>query len=470
MAFTLALVFRVALVESWRDPGGDGIQYYRLAQTLRAHGLLAPSHLPGHLSYSRMPGYPLFLAYISVRKAPFSLEGHVKRATRTNVGLDLITAGLVAAMALHLRRRLGGRSGDGIALAGFGAIVLAPPMWILASYALTESFATLLATLELGLALLLLDGRRLYTVALLTGIVAGVNQLVRADALSFAPAVAIAIYAAPVGWKARLRAVGIIVGVAATIFAPWPIRNLRTFGRPYPFATYWRTVDMGRPLPMGFIEWARTWASGQKGESYLDYAIAQETLIGVDFPGLLRKEMYDSPEERRRLRALLGKYNEEMLSPAVDAGFSALAAERRARRPFASYVQLPLLRTLRLFQPVPYAELPMKVRWLGLGENRIPWCAAWDYTLYLLALLGVASLLRRRETWALCAIFVVPIVFRALVLGYTVALGGTERHMVEIHPFLVLLAIIGVMLRGRAADSLARPAQRPPAPLSSSGS
>ncbi len=449
--FGLALVFRVALVTSYQAPGGDGIQYYRLSQTLRAHRMLAPSHLPGRLSYSRLPGYPLFLAHVAVRKAPYGLEAHLRRATRANVVLDLVTGSLVALIALHLRRRLGARFGAGVALAGFLGIVLAPPMCLLASYAMTESLATMIGTLEVALALLLLEGEYLWPAAVLTGLVAGLNQLVRADALSFAPAVAIALFAAPLRWKQRLLAMGVVLAVAATVFSPWPIRNLRVFGQAHPFASYWRTIDGGRPLPMGPIAWARTWASSLPGESYFDYSLAQENKLKVDRPGIILPTMYDSPAERDRVRALFERYNAEDLSPDVNAAFSALAAERRARRPYHVYVELPLARLAHIWSPVPYWELPMKVDWLGIGEDRERLCRYWDYSVYALALLGVFSLLRARATLALCSMLVAPIVLRSVMLALTVAVGATERHIVEIHPLLIVLALIGLVQRGRRA-------------------
>src|SRR5690242_8438813 len=102
LAIVAAIAFRVAVVLTYHKPAGDGMQYFQLAQELRranrfAFAPTAPA------SYARLPGYPLFLAYVALPGPPRPLEWHLRAATLWNVAFDLVTALLVVAIA----RRLG---------------------------------------------------------------------------------------------------------------------------------------------------------------------------------------------------------------------------------------------------------------------------------------------------------------------------------------------------------------------------
>ena len=63
-----AAVFRVAVIRTWHAPAGDGTQYYALSQELLLHGRYAFGPPPRPLDFTRMPGYPLYLAYAAVRQ------------------------------------------------------------------------------------------------------------------------------------------------------------------------------------------------------------------------------------------------------------------------------------------------------------------------------------------------------------------------------------------------------------------
>ena len=67
---------------------------------------------------------------------------------------------------------------------------------------------------------------------------------------------------------------------------------------------------------MGPIAWARTWASGAEGESYLDLMLATESDVT---PSSLLNTMWDDDQEHERVAALFERYNSERLSAAVDA-------------------------------------------------------------------------------------------------------------------------------------------------------
>lgn len=437
----LGLWFRLAVIASWHAPAGDGMDYYALSQELRREGRYAYGPAPQPLSYARMPGYPLFLAYVAVRQAPVSLEDHLTRATRANVLCDLGTALLV----FLLIRRLGW--GPGAALLGLGLVILCPQLFLLSCYGLGESLATFLGLLELYLGVLALGvpARRVLVYAALAGVCAGLGELVRADAFTMAAAVLLALLT-----QRSRGAVAVFALAAVLVYAPWPVRNLVRFGHPYPAAAYNRTRD-GTPLPGGFFLWARTWGSGEEGEAYPDLLLAMNRDLDPRRPAVLFPAMYDDAEERERVAELFRRYNRERLSPSVDEGFRRLACERLRRHPLRTLVTLPLRRIYHLWAPVDEAELPMRSALLKLPRHR----AAFGWfsgAVYGLAFFGALLLLRRQRR--LAAVLLSCIAARSLLIGYVIPMGVTQRLLVEVMPVLLLLAVYGVCVGPFSTSSM----------------
>jgi len=433
-ALAAGLALRLALVAGYHVAAVDGMQYYALSQELWKDGRLAYAPPPAPLAYSRLPGYPLLLAHVAVRGAvPAAI--HVDRATRFNAVLDVLTA-LLAFLVL---RGLGAPRGAGpLALV---LVLLAPLLIILASHALTETPATFLATLELYLAVRAMRATRNWALlfAALCGAVAGFAQLVRADAVTMAPAALAALLLGGAPLARRAAAVAAFAVVAAAVFAPWPLRNLSAFGHPYFAAWQWRNASTGRPLPTGPIEWARTFTTGSRDEHALDGAFAFELPLGL---GQITPAMYDSPAERAELSALFDRYNRERLSPAVDESFRALARARRARAPFRTYVTLPLRRLGAMFESVPSGELSMAGKLVGLVGRR-PWVRTYDAAVYALAALGALALVltRARRTLAILALAVAT---RCVLIPETVPLAISQRFLCAVFPVLLMLAAVAV--------------------------
>jgi hypothetical protein len=444
------LVFRVLTVSSWRAPAGDGLQYHALSQELILRGRYALGPPPKPLTYVRMPGYPLFLAYVAVRQAPLGLGPHLVRATLANVVLDALTALLV----FSLLRRFGRR----VALTGLVATFLCPLLLLLSCYGLTETLATFLATLEVWLALRAQRSRLVWHAAA-CGVVAGLAQLVRNDAVTAAPAVALALWWAVDGGggmsslRRRAGAAALAAALALAVFAPWPLRNLRQFGAAHAGATFWRAID-GTPLPTEIIDWERTWSSSAPGESYLDVPIVFNQRLDPRRPGIVMPQMYDDEAERRRIVAVFDRYDRERWSPAVNAELAALARERRARHPWRTFVGLPLRRVAHLFLPVPEWELPMRSSLLHLPQLRFLF-GWWDALAYLCALGGVVVLVRRgRDERRLAAVLGSWVLARCLVFSWAIPNATTQRYLVECMPALLAFAAVGVdaaYARGGAA-------------------
>ena len=181
----LGLAFRLAIVAHFHSSSPDGEQYHLLSQELWRNGRLAFGPPPAPLTHSRLPGYPLFLAFLVDRELLPQSE-HVVRATRANALLDLGTA---VVLWLLLRDR-------GWPKAAWVALMMClgcPLLFRLSCYALSESLATFLLTLELWLALRA-GQRGSLSAAALAGMAAGLAQLVRLDAVTLLPAVALALW------------------------------------------------------------------------------------------------------------------------------------------------------------------------------------------------------------------------------------------------------------------------------------
>ena len=440
-ALVAVVALRAEVLREWHKPAGDGLQYYQLSQSLVRDGRYALAPPPAPPTYGRMPGYPLLLAYVAVR-VPAGLEPHLLRATIANLILDLGTA----AMLFLLLRRHSRR-------AAFIALFLAltyPLLVLLSCYGLAETWTTFLCTAELFAALAVGagDGRRWWLFAALAGVAAGLAQLTRNDAVTFAPAAAIAVWTTPLPRARKLAALALAGVVALAVFAPWPLRNLKQFHAPHFTGAYWRTID-GTPLPTEMIDWERTWARSGRGESFLDFAIYVRQPIDPKRPNIILPQMFDDADERAEIERLFTRFNQEGWSDAVRANFRSLAERRARAHPIRTWVVLPALRIWRLWAPVPPWELPLVAPILGMPTLR-PLFGVVDVALYLVVLAGSVWLWRRRRdptarlptrwlamTWSVVAT-------RTLLFAFAVPVAANQRYVVEVFPLLAGLAALAV--------------------------
>lgn len=425
------VAFRVALVRTFQAPAGDGLQYYRVAAELGRSGRFAFGPPPAPLSYTRLPGYPLFLRWVAVPWHPTPLASHLRAATLWNVALDVGTALVLCAMLARTRRKPA-------AVVALLVFLVWPSTWLQTSFALSESLATFLLALELCLVLRAAETGRLGAAAG-AGLCAGLAQLVRFDALALVPAVVLAI-----GWSAhprrrRAALLGVFAGVAAVVFAPWPIRNLARFGRPYFAATTWRAMD-GTPLGDGMVTWARTWSGSVPGEAYFELFVVNQRPLDLRVPGVLNAKMYDDEREKERVVSLFVRHSLVGLTPGTDAAYRALARERFARRPLHVALVLPVERMLRLFAPEPSYEMAFDVPWLRTKAWRKAF-GAFDLIVYALAIGGAVVLARsdRRLLWVLLA----ALAPRVALYGFAIPHNTTQRYLFEGFPILVALAAVG---------------------------
>jgi hypothetical protein len=184
----------------------DGWQYMSLASELATAQRFAIGR-GDPPSYTRMPGYPLFLAFAAARGEPIT-DVSIRRAAVANALLDVATALLVMLLLLELRR------GWAAPVVGLVLVVLCPLLLVLASHVLSESLATCLAVLALYLAVRATRTRPLLHAGL-CGVVTGLAQLLRADAASLAPALALLLWLAVPERRRKAALLGLWAGVGA---------------------------------------------------------------------------------------------------------------------------------------------------------------------------------------------------------------------------------------------------------------
>lgn len=427
------LLFRFAIVSAYSSSSPDGDQYFALAQTLIATGRYAFSR-GAPLTFSRLPGYPLVLALLVDHLALTPHALHVTRATELNTLLDAGSALLIAAL---LREWGISRAASLLALA---ALLLCPLHFLFASYALTESLATLLTLLALWLAVRAMR-RRLYLHAALAGLAAGAGMLVRADLITIAPALFVALLFAGAPLRKRLTACALCLALGLCALAPWMARNLARFGAPHLTAAEWPGAS-GEPLPTGPVAWMRTWADGAPG----DGDVAGLIYFGRPLsPSLITPKMVDSAAERAQLTDLFAAYDRERLSPSVDAGFRALASARTARHPLRTFVTLPLARLVALYRPPPSGDYPLRVGFLDLPRSRAALFGAWNGSTLLLALGGFTLLLLSGERRRLAWLFAIAIGSRTALHLFAVPMYVCQRYLIEVYPLLLGLAAIALV-------------------------
>jgi hypothetical protein len=187
--------------------------------------------------------------------------------------------------------------------------------------------------------------------------------------------------------------------------------------------------------------WMRTWSSGRVGQSFIhEVIVPRGARIDVKRPNVVLPEMYDSDAEKAEVLALFERYNRELITPEVDAGFARLTAERTRRNPVRVLIVLPLLRAYAEWHPIPEWELPVRIPWLRLPAERARY-GAFDLGLVGLSVVGVLLLFFVGQ-WRLAVLTLLALAFRTALPAIAHPFP-VQRYVVEIYPALFALGIIG---------------------------
>jgi 4-amino-4-deoxy-L-arabinose transferase-like glycosyltransferase len=350
----LCFIFVAPHPSSW---DGDVRYRYTAANLIAGRGYSLETAPPYGPSIANSPAYPFFMA------AVYAVAGPRTDAVRVvQAALDVLTCLLVAYVAFRLAPSGLKKRAAFAALAAYGFFSWFTMVWT--ACLLTETLTLFFVTLTLALCARGLERGRWGEWAC-AGLACGLAILARPDSVLLAAAVLLFLAARLLRRRSRAAVVATMGFCLATALAlaPWTLRNYLVFGIFEPLANEYGCAD-GCFFPTGYLHWVRTWL---KDETHFDYAFEPAWPTGVtafDEAGLPR-DAYDSEDERRRVLALIDRYNRDgQITPSLDADFRVLAWERVRAAPLRFFVRLPLYRLASMWltgfsthRPTPYMML-----------------------------------------------------------------------------------------------------------------
>ncbi len=408
----------------------DTAAYSQLAHNWFHHGVYGFVH-NGRIvpSLIRLPGYPLFLGIVF---AVFG-QNHLRPAFLLQALADLGGCWLLYdCLRVEVPRRA--------AWAGLLLAVFCPFTAAYTAAGMTESLSIACVSLAIwSLARFVRAaraGRPRVAPLLLLAAAAGCATLLRPDG-----ALLLAVFAAAVFWYARtalgalrsLRLAILTAILAALPLVPWTLRNAQTFRVFQPLAPA-EANNPGEFSPQGFRRWMRTWTIDYENTD--DVAWNQE---GVIDPDSIPPRACSTPQQCRETRALIAEHNRlGNVTPALDAQFAALAAQRIREHPLDYYLFMPALRIADMWLR-PRTELfNIDDDWWHWSDN--PEDSALSVLLGLVNLVYVAlavwGFARRRVP--LAAALLAYMLLRSLVIATMP--NPEQRYTMECFPMLILAA------------------------------
>lgn len=425
------LLLRLWFLRALFEVNGDSLIYGDLARNLLRYGSYALTTVHGtHPTLIRLPGYPLFLA------ACFRLFGMENYLAAVCVQIALELAGCLL-LADFAGRIVPPDSRRAAALATLWLSALCP---FTASYAITPLAETpTLFALALALwSMARFCQRPAWGDALCFTFAITWTALLRPDgalaAVALGPALLLGLPAGAIARKKLLRMTVLCVLLALAPFAFWTVRNWRVFHVIQPLAPR-LAVDPGERALTGWESWVKTWCLDFVSTYEIYWNVPGDVLDINELPG----RAFDSPAQRAETMALAQAYNENdyEMSPALDAQFAQLAAQRRAAHPLRSYLWLPLGRVADMWLRPRVENLNIDLDWWVYAhhnaETRFSWAYAGLNALYLL--LALAGLCMRPRFWPALLAYMV---FRSALL-LTVS-APEARYTLECFPMLFALA------------------------------
>jgi 4-amino-4-deoxy-L-arabinose transferase-like glycosyltransferase len=439
-----ALALRLLFVLYFPGVVDDSRLYADIATNWLQHGVYGITS-SGEImpTFSRLPGYPAFLAVI------FAIFGsnNFRAVLLIQILFDLGTCFLVADLA---RRMFSERA----AKAAFLLAALCPFLSNYSAAALTETLEIFFTALALDCAVCALarihDGSTSKPAVtwLWCGLSVSACILLRPDGGILFAAIAAYLFwlflRSVVGHNASAAApralpllrAGLILALGAfTPLIPWTLRNLHTMHRFQPLAPRYAN-DSDELVAAGFNRWTKTWI--------LDYTSVQEIYWKVQGEAMditrLPQRAFDSSQQRQGTEQLFADYNQDHeLTPGLDARFAALATARIHSAPLRYYVWLPVLRVADMWLRPRTELLPADPRWWEFDDEPAWLTVSLVFGLINLAYVGVAAagFLRSREIFGL-GLFLLFLALRSLFLG---TLENPEpRYTLECYPVVIMLA------------------------------
>lgn len=429
LALISGAALRLWFIHAYPEILGDPLVYGAIAKNWMLHGVYGTT-LNGPLEPTliRLPGYPLFLM------GCFRLFGveHYHAVMYTQVVFDLGTCLLIAAFTKRIWNRK----------AAWWALWLAALCPFTANYTavpLTETLEVFFIALALYALVRFLETPR-WSWAILEAFAWSYAALLRPDG----PLLAVALCPAMVWYgrkrwgTARMMKFALAAALLSILpFIPWTIRNLRTFHVFQPLAPRTAT-DPGEFTAPGFERWTKT-VCADFTCTWEVYWNANSGEIQIDD---LPSRAFDSPAQYEQTKQLLDDYNQvTTVTPALDARFAALAAERIHDHPLRYYLILPAARVADMWLRPRTSLLWIELRWWQFQRHEGETAFAWSYAgLNLLYLIVAAFGLRK---WPPLSAAMLAFVLMRCALLATIA-APEPRYTLECFPMIIALAAIAL--------------------------
>jgi 4-amino-4-deoxy-L-arabinose transferase-like glycosyltransferase len=404
----VALILRASLVGATFDTPTtlDPADFSRTGLSIaQGHGYPNSNRAPaGGPSAFRPPAYPLFLGGV------YAVAGEEAppAARMVQALLGTLTVALIGIIATRIwGRRIG--------VLALGIAAVAPPLVVMSTALISEA---LFVPLVLGAVACVLEARRSprpvrWTIA--AGVLVGVAELTRTNALVLLIPLGIAVWqiGPRSGWRALIRP-ALLALAAVLVIAPWTLRNLFVLHAFVPVST-----EVGYTLAGTYNlasradkHWPAVWKEAEHGAS-------------SEYGQILFSASVERWSER--------KLDDRLLSAAI----------ADIRRDPSYMLKVAAFNAVRMFHLGELDFAVANLRDTGIPRAPAVFEIAGFYVLGLLALSGIAA---RRVRQAPLWLWLVP-----LLLLSTVLVTGFIRFRAGIDPFLVMLAAVGLAALGARA-------------------
>jgi hypothetical protein len=377
---------RLLFVLKFPTSSGDTVLYEQLASNWLKLGKLAMdiNGQPTPVDL-RMPGYPAFLAMV------YALTGRPGESARFPVMLaqtvvDLASSVVIALLGALLANLAGqGAQRRRVFIAALWLAVLCPftanyvavpltEVWAVFASAVAFYFLCVVAGQLTGDSVVCFAGRTVSAkqtpvVAVLAGTAIGFGTLFRPETpLLFITTVLV--LGMQLLWRRELRRwieISVLVAMAlVAMLLPWTLRNAVTLNEFQPLAPKDATLP-SEVDPQGFMAWEKTWMYRMRDAYLVTWKLNEEEIHLEDLPATA----FDTPQERDRVAAVLERYNDDLTwNREEDAEFAQLARERTARRPWRTYLWIPLGRAARIWFTPRIELLPVSGHVFPLAYQR----------------------------------------------------------------------------------------------------
>jgi hypothetical protein len=426
-ALAAGAALRLWFIHAYPEVQGDTLLYGDIAKNWLLHGVYGLSSSGDiHPTLIRLPGYPLFLMLC------FRLFGmeHYNAVMYAQTALDLSTCLLISAFARRIwSQRAGWWALWLSALCPFTANYVAAPLT-----EVPELFC--IAVAFYAFARFVAAPRWRWAIPMI--LAWSYATLLRPDGALLGAVLCPAILicgARRWGTDLMIRWAVSCAWLAVLPFIPWTLRNVRTFHIFEPLAPRY-AVDPGEPTNPGFNRWTKTVCVDLTCTSDIYWNADSDA---IDF-GTLPNRAFDSAQQYEQTKDLIAQYNQKTtITPQIDDGFAALAAQRIQDQPMRYYVVLPVERLADMAFRPRTDLLWIEMRWWQFDRHEAESYFAVSYAalnlLYFLAAL-IGFLKNPPLRWAILAF----ILARSALL---MTLEAPEpRYTIEFFPPLIALAAV----------------------------